>query len=110
MAPRAEAPAPGPRRVYAAVEARDGKGCPTRIALPGPSAARRIPLYVQWRDGKPAWAGEVAPTGEVVDSGPAVWQKKRKDALSTIRPGTRILAITDPSGQVLALQAMSRLP
>ena len=78
-----------------------------RSALPGPTAAQSIPLYVRWPDGKPAWAAEVTPSGKIIDGGPA-WAEKRKQELSTIRPGTRILAITDPSGQVLALQAMSR--
>jgi hypothetical protein len=112
MAAPADPPAASrpPRTVsYARVEARDPKGVPVRLALPGALAADRVQLYVQWPDGKPAWAAEVTRDGEVVGSrGSGIPQRERE--LSLITPATKIIAATDSSGRVLALQALARLP
>lgn len=99
-----------PRTVsYARVEARGPKGVPVRLALPGVLAAERVQLYVQWPDGKPAWAAEVTRGGELVGSrGLGIPARERE--LSLITPAVKIVAATDSSGRVLALQALARLP
>jgi hypothetical protein len=109
-APQTSPPASRPRTVsYARVEARDPKGVPVRLALPGALAAERVQLYVQWPDGSPAWAAEVTRDGELVGGrGSGIPPRERE--LSLITPATKIVAAVDPAGRVLALQALARLP
>jgi hypothetical protein len=103
----ATAPAPAPAPVdpvgYAVVSERDKDGVPTRIGLPGPLAARQVPLFVHGPRGR-FWAGAVIDDGRITfdfknGAGP------EKSDLARIRPGTRIIAATGPDGRVIALTA-----
>jgi hypothetical protein len=98
-AEQARAPA-APPTLYAAVEARDASGAPSRLALPGPLAAGRCGLYVNG-----TWAGDVESDGAIKGD------KDRADLLAAIVPGTNIVAATDRAGRVLALSTVGvRLP
>jgi hypothetical protein len=91
-------PAPASPILYAAVEARDAQGRPTRVSLPGPVAGGRCGLYGP--GGR--WAAHVHSDGTVRSDG------TRDDILAAIRPGVRIVAACDPSGRILALGAVAR--
>jgi hypothetical protein len=106
--PPAERPEPKPRETvgHAVVEARDPRGRPTRLALPGALAGKRATLYVQDARGRPAWCAEVDELGRVVGQLPGPGSEgPRERELARITPGTKITAALDSSGRVLALMA-----
>jgi hypothetical protein len=82
---------------YAAVLERDPDGLPSRLHLPGPTAAPEIGLFV---DGK--WAGGVDASGRVRlgnDVG---------DVLGAVVPGSKLIAALDSAGRILALSAVCK--
>jgi hypothetical protein len=84
---------------YAAVLERDPDGLPSRLHLPGPTAAPEISLFV----GR-TWAARVYADGRIGLGGDA------GDALAAVGPGVRIVAATDAAGRVLALSAVAKPP
>lgn len=99
MRTRAAADSP-PRALRAAVGARDATGAPTLIALPGPAAADRTPLYVPTADGSVRWVADILPDGTVKSDG------ARQRELAAVKRGRPIMATTDPAGRVIACVAL----
>jgi hypothetical protein len=88
-----------PETLRAGVSARDASGAPARIELPRPGAAARTPLYASRPGGGLIWVAEVMPAGNLQSDG------LRAAELARITPGTRIDAVCDVSGRVIALVA-----
>jgi hypothetical protein len=88
----------GPPTVgYAAVLERDPDGLPSRLHLPGPTAAPEVSLFV----GR-TWAARVYADGRIGLGGDA------GDVLGAVVPGSKIIAALDSAGRVLALNASCR--
>jgi hypothetical protein len=99
--PAADAP-PDPVK-YAVVAERDAKGRPTALALPGRLAGPRAGLYIRSATGAVIWAADILPGGALrVD-------KTRVDLLRQVKPGTTIVAATDPGGRVISLTALCEM-
>jgi hypothetical protein len=88
--------------MYAAVAERDPQGIPTRLALPGKLAGKQVGLYIG-RD----WVAGVGPGGHVTHDF-RHGSSPRRDELAKLRPGTKIIAVTDRQGRVLALGALPK--
>jgi len=107
-APRPEPEAPRTRETVArvVVAERDGKGIPTRLALPRPLADRQVGLYVHSPRGR-LWAGAVNADGSISKD---LRDGATPDAyeLAKVKPGSKIIGAVDKNGRLLVLVASAK--